>query len=184
MKPIPTTYKGYRFRSRLEATWAAMFDLLAWPWLYEPIDLAGYIPDFILNFPPAPLLVEVKPAFAFNDLPQYGAKIAASGWDKDYLIVGAGPLEPDGLYNVLGLITEQYYPDEHSNVMRWWQSEAILFKCLECKQYSVLHNDGYWVCRRCGGYGGKHHIEWIGAEAVKALWGQAHAQTQHQWRGQ
>lgn len=59
---IPTSYNGTRFRSRLEARWAAMFDLLAWSWEYEPLDLAGYIPDFILKFAEAPsMLVEVKP---------------------------------------------------------------------------------------------------------------------------
>lgn len=49
MKSIPTTYKGVNFRSRLEATWAAMFDLLELKWSYEPIDLDGWIPDFVLT---------------------------------------------------------------------------------------------------------------------------------------
>ncbi len=39
-------YAGVQFRSRLEARWAAMFDLLGWPWEYEPVDLDGYIPDY------------------------------------------------------------------------------------------------------------------------------------------
>jgi hypothetical protein len=43
---IPTTYRGARFRSRLEARWAAMFDSLGWGWAYEPVDLPGYLPDF------------------------------------------------------------------------------------------------------------------------------------------
>lgn len=58
MHAIPTSYGGVNFRSRLEARWAAFFDLLGWPWEYEPIDLAGYIPDFILD---GRVLVEVKP---------------------------------------------------------------------------------------------------------------------------
>lgn len=45
---IPTTYKNVRFRSRLEASWAAFFDLCSWPWEYEPVDMAGYIPDFAI----------------------------------------------------------------------------------------------------------------------------------------
>jgi hypothetical protein len=44
--PKPTLFKGVRFRSRLEARWAAMFDLLGLKWDYEPIDLAGWTPDF------------------------------------------------------------------------------------------------------------------------------------------
>jgi hypothetical protein len=43
---IPTRYGGVQFRSRLEARWAAFFDLAGWRWQYEPIDLAGWIPDF------------------------------------------------------------------------------------------------------------------------------------------
>ena len=61
---IPTTYAGTQFRSRLESRWACFFDLVKWPWEYEPIELDGYIPDFVLPFEAGPLLVEVKPAFA------------------------------------------------------------------------------------------------------------------------
>lgn len=43
---IPTMYAGVQFRSRLEARWAAFFDLAGWRWEYEPFDLEGYIPDF------------------------------------------------------------------------------------------------------------------------------------------
>lgn len=45
---IPTMYAGIQFRSRLEATWAAMFDNLGIRWEYEPVDLDGYIPDFVI----------------------------------------------------------------------------------------------------------------------------------------
>ena len=62
MNAIPTMYAGVQFRSRLEARWAAFFDLLDWKWEYEPIDLNGYIPDFLVTPPmDEPLLVEVKP---------------------------------------------------------------------------------------------------------------------------
>lgn len=50
VRPIETTYKGYRFRSRLEARWAVVFDTLGWQWEYEPegFDLPSgpYLPDF------------------------------------------------------------------------------------------------------------------------------------------
>ncbi len=36
MKPIETEYKGYRFRSRLEARWAVFFDACGVDWEYEP----------------------------------------------------------------------------------------------------------------------------------------------------
>lgn len=52
IKPIETKYKGYRFRSRLEARWAVFFDKCGFKWDYEPegyeIDGVKYLPDFRL----------------------------------------------------------------------------------------------------------------------------------------
>lgn len=61
MKAHPTTYNGMRFRSRLEAKWAAFFDKLGARWEYEPEDLSGWVPDFYLIFDEGTLPVEVKP---------------------------------------------------------------------------------------------------------------------------
>ena len=36
LKAIETEYKGYRFRSRLEARWAVFFDACGVSWEYEP----------------------------------------------------------------------------------------------------------------------------------------------------
>jgi hypothetical protein len=36
IKPIETRYRGYRFRSRLEARWAVFFDVAGVAWQYEP----------------------------------------------------------------------------------------------------------------------------------------------------
>jgi hypothetical protein len=60
MRAIPTMYGGVQFRSRLEARWAAFFDIAGWRWQYEPIDLDGWIPDFRLCGK-VPALCEVKP---------------------------------------------------------------------------------------------------------------------------
>ncbi len=51
IKAIQTQYKGYHFRSRLEAHWAVFFDALGLEWQYEPegFDLGDgvyYLPDF------------------------------------------------------------------------------------------------------------------------------------------
>lgn len=52
IKPIETVYRGYRFRSRLEARWAVFFDTLGIKWEYEKegytINGVGYLPDFWL----------------------------------------------------------------------------------------------------------------------------------------
>lgn len=54
LKAIETEYKGYRFRSRLEARWAVFFDACGVKWEYEPegYDLGDgtyYLPDFLLH---------------------------------------------------------------------------------------------------------------------------------------
>jgi len=66
IKAIETRYKGYRFRSRLEARWAVFFDALGLDWEYEPegYELSGgkrYLPDFRLSFGDGnPIWFEVK----------------------------------------------------------------------------------------------------------------------------
>jgi hypothetical protein len=53
MQAIQTAYKGYRFRSRLEARWAVFLDALGATWTYETegYDLNGmwYLPDFFVT---------------------------------------------------------------------------------------------------------------------------------------
>lgn len=64
MKAIETTYKGYRFRSRLEARWAVFFDAMGARWEYEPQGYAlksgWYLPDFFLPDIQGGLWVEIK----------------------------------------------------------------------------------------------------------------------------
>jgi len=64
VRAIPTVYKGRQYRSRLEAKWAAFFDLLGMRAEYEPMDLGTWSPDFLLG---TSTLVEVKPIQTFDD---------------------------------------------------------------------------------------------------------------------
>lgn len=54
IKAIETSYKGYRFRSRLEARWAVFFDTLEIKWEYEregyELPSGRYLPDFFLHW--------------------------------------------------------------------------------------------------------------------------------------
>lgn len=75
IKAHPTEYNGVIFRSRLEARWAAFFDLAEWEWEYEPIDIVGWTPDFRVKFPCGhsecggshTLLIEVKPYYDLKE---------------------------------------------------------------------------------------------------------------------
>lgn len=65
IQAIETRYKGYRFRSRLEARWAVFFDALGLKWEYEPEGYVlqngeCYLPDFY--FPQIDMFGEVKPS--------------------------------------------------------------------------------------------------------------------------
>ena len=52
IRAIETSFKGYRFRSRLKARWAVFFDTCGFRWEYEPegyeIDGLRHLPDFRL----------------------------------------------------------------------------------------------------------------------------------------
>jgi hypothetical protein len=73
LKAIQTEYKGYRFRSRLEARWAVFFDALGVTWEYEPegFDLGNnrwYLPDFRVTSPHGNITwYEVKPSQNHDD---------------------------------------------------------------------------------------------------------------------
>lgn len=62
IQAIETVYKGYRFRSRLEARWAVFFDEIGVKWEYEKegyeLDSGRYLPDFYL--PDFKFWIEVK----------------------------------------------------------------------------------------------------------------------------
>src|ERR1019366_6005261 len=99
----PTTYRGTCFRSRLEARWAAFFDLLAWRWEYEPFDLQGWVPDFaVTGAGTDALLVEVKPFIRPTPAQlepirdKIRGAIAASEWDA--LLLGAFPFVDRGFF--------------------------------------------------------------------------------------
>jgi len=54
LKPIETKYKGYKFRSRLEARWAVFFEGMGLDWTYEPEGFqlpsgTWYLPDFFVK---------------------------------------------------------------------------------------------------------------------------------------
>lgn len=68
IKAIETRYKGYKFRSRLEARWAVFFDAMGYDWKYERQGYSlqdgelPYLPDFEIDRGGGgtPLYVEVK----------------------------------------------------------------------------------------------------------------------------
>lgn len=73
IKAIDTSYKGFLFRSRLEARWAVFFDAMGLDWEYEPEgfelpDGTRYLPDFCVQTPQGnPIWYEIKPKHVQRD---------------------------------------------------------------------------------------------------------------------
>lgn len=152
---IPTIYGNVRFRSRLEARWAAMFDFLGWRWEYEPIDLEGYIPDFVLLFRAGPVLSEIKPEFTVEDLiaePDGPArKIDRSGWHttniNQALILGATwNLAADGRYAAGALRRHIRWAGEDDDV---WGG-CVWCSCGHCEGPSLYPGEEMSECVACG----------------------------------
>ncbi len=94
IKAIPTTFKGHRFRSRLEARWAVFFDQLSIKYEYELEGYslpsgAAYLPDFYL--PDLDVFVEIKPhdKFPFAELEKI-VEFALAG-DRNLLLITGTP---------------------------------------------------------------------------------------------
>lgn len=115
IKAIPTEYAGVKFRSRTESRWAAFFDLVGVKWDYEPIDLEGWAPDFLLRTKIGPVLVEVKPVDlttyieavnrGVNDVAQLSSynKALAHSRKHQVLLLGIAPLEMQGAFLPIGV---------------------------------------------------------------------------------
>lgn len=123
VKAHKTIYGGVVFRSRLEATWAAFFDIEGLPWAYEPVDLDGWVPDFALWLE-RPVYVEVKPAplkpfdaiqksaVLDSSFPGF-AKAIEHASDVDVLLLGMQP-NSDANYFGIGALLDP------PNRMPWW----------------------------------------------------------------
>ncbi|WP_198372022.1 PDDEXK family nuclease [Roseomonas rosulenta] len=98
-RPIPVEFAGVRYRSRLEARWAALFTNLGWSFRYEPQELPGWAPDFLIDGPDALIFVEVKPALgktlASNKM---ASAVSVLGTDQRVfgMVVCEGPVHAKG----------------------------------------------------------------------------------------
>lgn len=116
VKAHPTTYGGVRFRSRLEATWAAFFDLAGIAWDYEPVDFEGWVPDFVLRVEGGPLYVEVKPVplilwdnqWSVPDAAAF-AKAKSHGKEVWVLLLGERPQSHADFFGIGRLMDEPEY---------------------------------------------------------------------------
>lgn len=95
IQPKETRYKGYRFRSRLEARWAVFFDALGIQWEYEKegFDLGeagSYLPDFWLPNIYGGVYIEIKGAHIDYDDQSAHLKAHALGLQGFRVVVFRG----------------------------------------------------------------------------------------------
>lgn len=175
---IPTTYNGSRFRSRLEAKWAAFFDLAGWRWTYEPFDATGYIPDFLIHGP-ASLLIEVGPCEFLSEFSEKAAKpLAAFGRERTTLILGLDPLILDET-NHDTMPRAGYLTNDGED--GWEQTApADWARCRECGRLGVFHELGFYKLRPCGHADGNNHLVGIEPIELSRMWAEAGNRTQ--WR--
>jgi hypothetical protein len=151
---IPTRYAGVNFRSRLEARRAAMFDLLGWRWEYEPLDLNGYIPDFVLMFA-HPMTVEIKPAMTVAEcLPALDRMVHAGA--KNCAVLGA---------TIMHEVPGFAYPNNHDPAFGLIEDNGMSgLSHAPCQiqpcgsHWTLTTSTGWWGCNTSGGEG--CHYRW------------------------
>lgn len=174
IKAIETTYRGYLFRSRLEAKWAAFFDLCGWPWGYEPPEYNGWIPDFAIGEPITP--VEVKPFYKSDEWDDVIAKVSASGCTRTTVLLGADPtMIPIGEHNApqLGWLAECEEVWDEEGMTCLWQLQPLHF--------GVTHGNGkLGLCPLDGAW--RNQIWEPPADVVAAGWDNKWARVSlHSW---
>jgi len=95
LKVIETIYKGYKFRSRLEARFAVFFDSLGIDWEYEIEGFVldngeWYLPDFYLPTFDNGMWVEVKPK-DFTEEEKERCRLLCKGTKKSVWLAAPKP---------------------------------------------------------------------------------------------
>lgn len=162
IKPIETRYKGYRFRSRLEARWAVFFDSLGIEWEYEKEgynlgEHGCYLPDFWLPRVGSRCIgscwVEVKPPVVQGD-DKLSALVQLT--KQDGILVTGPPQAWSARSRQDGWYEYSFIPpsDKHETDASW-DNYMGLVQCFDCGQLKFEYRErNYMVCPRCGGMAG------------------------------
>lgn len=183
---IETEYAGHLFRSRLEAKWAAFFDVHDLRWEYEPFDLNGWIPDFLLMGPEISIIADVKPIMHRHEFEERARELKPwiitdpAPLTSMCVILGATPLLPWSSPMgdpAAGLMSQDDGTDGWDGDIKWDLASWII--CGECEHLGLVKLPGTPKIVPCG-----HHPrsgKWPEYHQLKWAWGMAHGATR--WIG-
>lgn len=175
---IPTTYRSANFRSRLEARWAAMFDLVGWSWIYEPLDARGYIPDFLIEGP-YPFFVEVGNCITEADYIEKAVKAdrAADDLGHDLIVVGVSatprlPIASGGF--AMGWMGEHSVDPEDNHSVYWWDTGVWAGSPGHIGVYHTVANYRH----RPNADGHEQGLDWDSQSGIEEMWREAGNRSQ------
>lgn len=181
---IPTIWRYRRYRSRLEARWACMFDLLGWKYEYEPYDLNGWIPDFAI-WGEEEILVNIKPNSKFQEWEDTGElrKImngltGTNKYGKEILLLGSTIFESADNYLTpsIGWLGEF---GKHLNGTKFEHDYAWGCAALNRNgKWGFFHDLMWYKDRITGMYDGDGHLRLPSYDDVLKLWNKAGDLTQ------
>ena len=160
IKAIQTPYKGYLFRSRLEARWAVFFDALGIRYQYEPEGLelpdgTLYLPDFYL--PDCKTFFEVKGLMTDKDMHKIEQLI------KSGRCVAIGFDAADREAGLTFMACDHWGQDENGIDLYSLASEldSVLCRCHACGKYFFTGRTGIWDCTGCGNHDVEHDLDFL-----------------------
>lgn len=174
IRGIPTTYSGVRFRSRLEARWAAFFDYVGWRWDYEPLDLNGWIPDFVLHgHEGKTVMVEIKPTYVFPEDIAKKVVEASRPWRprSEILLLGARLFLHPGDDNThpgastIGWLAEMY-ESPNGEQSEWFMPAQLVHKD---NLFDFAHDAGDYAGRMFGIYDSDYWFVYEGDRAATSV---------------
>lgn len=151
IEAIETEYKGYKFRSRLEARWAVFFDSLGIEWEYEvegfELPSGRYLPDFELpikefKYPNAKYFYEIKGVPPSKKEKKLASELATTSKHTTHILKGT-PWKFDCYtwhnsnkhYNDFFFRSVNYEPDSNQQELEDLEIIAFFLQSLQSYRY-------------------------------------------------
>ena len=162
---IPEWYKGIRFRSRLEVTYAKFLDAHRINWSYEPegFELSGvrYLPDF--HLPDIKTILEVKGILDEHDEAKLAALVPVAARLGILTILGipGRPVRFKLCRPTPAMERIAQHDEGWAEVCSWdWHTasdisdDIAMVRCASCQSWYFIESSMSWQCTACDTYEG------------------------------